>query len=157
MSSSPRDARVARVRRRWVLPAVVVAAAVASGGLATWWTTARGSNATQLPADWVVQENRRPGTSAWRIAKGSYGGVEGYASRVSARVGDSITLYVSTSAPAFRVEAYRMGWYQGLGGRLVWRSPEMPATAQPAPTIAAPTRTVTAVWEPSMRVHVSKD
>ncbi|MDQ1455980.1 MAG: hypothetical protein QOH28_1600, partial [Actinomycetota bacterium] len=123
--------------------------------LATWWTATRGSSGP--PADWVLQENRRPGTSAWRIANATYGGVEGYASRVSARVGDSITLYVSTSAPAFRVEAYRMGWYQGLGGRLVWRSPEVSAKAQPAPTIAGPTRTVTAEWEPSMRVHVSTD
>ncbi|MDP9335331.1 MAG: hypothetical protein M3Q30_18775 [Actinomycetota bacterium] len=76
---------------------------------------------------------------------------------MSARVGDSITLYVSTSAPVFRVEAYRMGWYQGLGGRLVWRSPDVSAKAQTAPTIAEPTRTVTARWEPSMRVHVSRD
>jgi hypothetical protein len=93
----------------------------------------------------------------WRIAKTSYGGVEGYASRVSARVGDTITLYVSTTAPVFRVEAYRMGWYQGLGGRLAWRSPEVPAKVQPAPSIIARTRTVTAVWEPSLRVDVSKD
>src|SRR5437016_5313188 len=149
-----RDAHAARGRRRWVLPAVLVVA-LASGGLVTWRTTTRGS--TVPPSDWVLQENRRPGTSAWRIANASYGGVEGYANRVSARVGDSITLYVSTSAPVFRVEAYRMGWYQGLGGRLVWRSPDVPAQAQPAPTIAAPTRTVTARWDPSMRVHVSKD
>src|SRR5437764_1121030 len=148
-------ARAARGRRRSVLLAAFVAAAVALGGLARWWTTTRGSSGP--PADWVLQENRRPGTSAWRIAIASYGGVEGYASRVSARVGDTITLYVSTSAPVFHVEAYRMGWYQGLGGRLVWRSPDVPAQAQPAPTIAATTRTVTAMWEPSMRVRVSRD
>jgi hypothetical protein len=104
-----------------------------------------------------VQENKRAGTSAWRIPRSSYGGVEGYVNRVSAGVGDSISLYVSTSAPVFHVEAYRMGWYQGLGGRLVWRSQDVRGKKQPAATITAPTRTVTAPWESSMRLHVSKD
>jgi hypothetical protein len=76
---------------------------------------------------------------------------------VSAQDGDSVTLYVSTSAPVFHVEAYRMGWYQSLGGRLVWQSPDVPGTAQAAPTIAKVTRTVNTKWDPSLLVHISKD
>ncbi len=147
--------RRARKRGRWILLAVVVAAAVASAALVTLRTRARGPS--DVAASWVVQENRRPGTSAWRIPTAEYGGVEGYLNRVSARVDDAISLYVSTAAPAFHVEAYRMGWYQGLGGRLVWRSPDMPGKQQPAATITAATRTVSAPWEPSMRVKVSQD
>jgi hypothetical protein len=148
-------ARAARDRRSWRVPAVFVAVVVIAGGLVAWRATTRGSSA--LPAGWVVAENQRPGTSAWRIATGSYGGVEGYANRVSAQDGDTITLYASTSAPVFHVEAYRMGWYQGLGGRLVWRSPDVPTKTQAAPTIAAVTRTVKTKWNPSTHIHISKD
>ena len=34
--------------------------------------------------------------------------------------GDNVTLFVNTKAATFHVEAYRMGYYQGIGGRLVW-------------------------------------
>ena len=76
---------------------------------------------TTTPANWVSAQNGRPGTSDWRIAKMRTAG-----SRVTGtsecQVGDSVTLYVTTPAKMFHVEAFRMGWYHGLGGRLVWRS-----------------------------------
>src|SRR2546421_12494280 len=104
-------ARAARGRRRWVLLAAFVAAAVALGGLATWWTTTRGASGP--PADWVLQENRRPGTSAWRIAIASYGGGEGYARRRRARLGDTTTLVSSTAEPARHIGAWRIGGWRG--------------------------------------------
>src|SRR5205085_3471946 len=151
-SENPRSARR---RGGWVLLAVLVTAAFVAAALVVQRTSGGGS--ADLPSGWVVRENRHPGTSAWRIPTASYGGVEGYANRVSAGIGDSISLYVSTSARAYHVEAYRMGWYQGLGGRLIWRSPELPGTRQPAATITTATRTVTASWKPSMHGRVSKD
>jgi len=42
-----------------------------------------------------------------------------------------VTLYVSSTAPRFRVEAYRMGYYGGKGGLLVWRSAEVTGRDQP--------------------------
>ncbi len=147
--------RRTRNRARWVWSAVLVVGAVAAAGVVTWTTRTHGRN--NLPTGWVAQENRRPGTSAWRIPTASYGGVEGYLNRTSAAIGDTVSLYVSTSAPTFHVVAYRMGWYQGLGGRLVWRSPEMPGEKQRAATLSEPTRTVSAPWEPTVRVKVSKD
>ena len=33
--------------------------------------------------------------------------------------GDDVAVFVSTTARAVQVQAYRMGFYQGLGGRLV--------------------------------------
>jgi hypothetical protein len=143
-------------RRRWLAPVIVVlAVAVAAGGLVAW--RASTSSGNTAPSTWVSEENRRPGTSDWRIAVNAYGGVEGYANRVSAKVGDSVTLYVTTTAKTFRVEAFRMGWYQGLGGRLVWRSADIRGRAQRAATIVAATRTVTTTWKPSLVVHVASD
>src|SRR5512132_2863292 len=83
---------------------------------------------------WVIVENRRPGTSGWRIAHpGPADAIEGWADHVSAAAGERVRLYVSTTAPRFQVRAYRMGWYGGRGARLVWRSPPLPGRRQPSP------------------------
>ncbi|MCU1465192.1 MAG: hypothetical protein JWM72_1120 [Actinomycetia bacterium] len=142
-------------RRRWVIPVVVVVVGVvALGGFVVRQTTRTSNTAAET---WVTRENRRPGTSAWRIATTAYGGVGGYANRVSAQIGEAVTLYVSTAAPVFHVEAFRMGWYQGLGGRLVWRSAEIRGEAQRPATVVKTTRTVTTTWKPSLHVQLSKD
>ena len=73
---------------------------------------------------------------------------------VCAVAGDSVALYVSTAAPTFHVEAYRMGYYQGLGGRLVWTSPETPGFHQARPAITYGTNMVEAHWQPSLHVHI---
>ena len=82
-----------------------------------------------VQASWVVAENQRPGTTAWKIKAGTPSGIAGYASTTYAAAGARVKLYVSTEAARFRVEAYRMGYYQGDGGRLVWQSGEIPGTS----------------------------
>ncbi len=68
----------------------------------------------------VVVENRRPGTDAWQLAKPAISReIEGYASETSINRGENINLYVNTDAPYFSYEVFRMGWYQGLGARLL--------------------------------------
>ena len=67
-------------------------------------------------ARWLVEENARPGTNNWVVTGiQTPHALEGYASQVSAVAGDDVTLFVNTTASAFHVEAYRMGYYQGLG------------------------------------------
>jgi hypothetical protein len=106
-------------------------------------------------ARWVVDENARPGTRDWSISRtGATHEIEGYADRVSAQAGDTATLYVSTTARTFHVEAYRMGWYGGLGGRLVWRSAETPGARQAEPSVLPVVNTVEARWRPSLPVVV---
>jgi len=143
----------ALARKRGVTTVVLIALVVAG---ATAWATTRGST-DSLRAGWLERENQRPGTSDWRIAPGKYGCVEGYANRVSAQPGDNVRLYVSTKAPVFHIEAYRIGWYQGLGGRLVWRSPDITGTVQPAPLFLTATRTISAAnWRTTTQVRITK-
>jgi len=86
-----------------------------------------------VEAAWVVAENARPGTTSWVIPPTvTPGRIAGFANLTDASIGDTVTLYVSTAAPTFRVVAYRMGWYQGTGGRQVWASAEVPGGVQPA-------------------------
>ena len=106
-------------------------------------------------ASWVQAENAKPGTSAWNVTNGGKpGDLEGYANQVSAVQGDTVTLYVSTTAPTFHVEAYRLGWYGGKGGRLVWQSAEMPGQKQAAATFTPGINMTEAHWNPSLRVTI---
>jgi hypothetical protein len=82
-------------------------------------------------ARWVIQENDRPGTTAWEI-HGSHAGIAGFASQVYARQGQQVTLYVSTTGPWFRAQAFRVGWYRGKGARLIWASARVAGSRQPA-------------------------
>jgi hypothetical protein len=106
-------------------------------------------------ASWVTVENRRPGTSGWRIAhEGPHQAIQGWADHVSATAGDRVRLYVSTTARRFQVKAYRMGWYGGLGGRLVWRSRQLPGRRQPPPTLTPGTNMVATHWHPSTTITI---
>ena len=103
-----------------------------------------------VEARWVIAENKRPGSTAWRI-RHARGSIVGFASRVYARRGQRVTLYVSTGAARFRAEAFRMGYYQGKGARLVWKSAEVPGKVQPRCPVTAATRMVSCSnWSPSV-------
>jgi hypothetical protein len=104
---------------------------------------------------WVAAENRRGGTTDWRITdRGPPHALEGYVDRVSASAGDPVTLYVNTTARRFRVEAYRMGWYGGKRARRLWRSQWQSGRRQAGPSLRPGTNMVEARWAPSLRFHV---
>jgi hypothetical protein len=103
---------------------------------------------------WVSRENARKGTSAWQIPRSAKHKIVGFAGKVSVNVGANVRLYVDTTADSFRVRAYRMGYYGGLGGRLIWTSRAVPGDNQPAPTITSDTNTVETAWDPSIAFRV---
>jgi hypothetical protein len=103
----------------------------------------------------IVAENRHPGTTDWRIRDvAASRGIEGYADHVSAHTGDAVNLYVSTTAGHYGVQAFRMGYYGGLGGRLIWQSSPQRGGLQVTPTVQPPTFLVEAKWKPTTTIHV---
>lgn len=106
-------------------------------------TKSKDRSGVELPtAGWLLAENRKPGTNAWVVTCVPVPhSIEGYPDHVSATLGDEVALHVSSNSPSFHVEAYRMGWYQGYGGRLVWKSDEVTGKpyAIPRPQTAAST------------------
>lgn len=105
---------------------------------------------------WVVAENRRPGTSAWNLSgQQTATGIMGYADHDYVRDGRTVTLRVSTAAPSFHVEAYRMGYYQGLGARLIWRSGEVPGTVQPPCPVTPGINMVECSWPMSLPIKLT--
>jgi hypothetical protein len=85
-----------------------------------------------VEATWVIDQNKLPGTTSWKLAPSPAGTIiEGFFNRTAAHSGQRVTLYVSTDAPSYQVDAYRMGYYQGTGARLVWKSKELTGVDQP--------------------------
>jgi hypothetical protein len=103
----------------------------------------------------IVAENAKTGHAWWVNTPQQAGDIEGYASQCSAALGDTVTLFVSTRAAHFHVEAYRMGYYQGIGARLVWQSDEATGTRQAQPTLVSSTNTIECNWNPSIGVPVT--
>jgi hypothetical protein len=82
--------------------------------------------------------------------------IAGFANSTSAEVSQTVTLYVTTNAPTFVVEAYRMGYYRGAGARLAWTSPQVAGHSQPTCPVTAGTNMVScANWSPSLRFTVT--
>jgi len=111
------------------------------------------------PTQTIAEENAKPGTPGWPVTgdAAAWDKVRGFADKVSAQRGDSVTLYVSTAAKTFQIDAYRMGYYQGIGARLVWRSDALPGGVQPAAVVDPATGMREAPWSPSATVAIGHD
>src|SRR4051812_23297397 len=74
------------------------------------------------PQNVVEAENCQPGTpeSAWGRNSGSGDStIQGFATDISFNIGQTVNFKVNTSATAYRIDIYRMGYYQGNGARLI--------------------------------------
>ena len=69
----------------------------------------------------VACENTLPGTpsSQWAIREPGDSSIVGFAAEQSVNAGQAIHFKVRTSASAYRIDIYRIGWYQGNGARRV--------------------------------------
>ncbi|HEX4433306.1 MAG TPA: N,N-dimethylformamidase beta subunit family domain-containing protein [Acidimicrobiales bacterium] len=109
-------------------------------------------------APWLIAENAKRGTLNWicNFNQPDHA-LEGFASQVSAVPGDDVAVFVSTTARAVQVQAYRMGYYQGLGGRLIVKTDFVPAKVQAAPVVTPGIGTVTCPWSPTLTLNITKD
>lgn len=106
----------------------------------------------------VSAENARPGSADWRLERPALGGeIEGYAGASSIARGESIALYVHTRAPTFTLEAFRFGWYAGVGARRVAGPIELTGTVQPMPAMDDETGLVDCAWETSYVLRTATD
>ncbi|WP_136707377.1 cell wall-binding repeat-containing protein [Agromyces sp. H66] len=106
----------------------------------------------------IVLENRKGGTSAWRLPWNGYTlandtnmAIKGYATAASVNKGESIGVRVRVASPGTAsYGVYRLGWYQGLGGRAM-ASGTFQAGSQPGcETQTSPnTGMITCPWDES--------
>lgn len=87
------------------------------------------------PNNPVYGENQRQGTGDWALSSPATNReIEGYASKTSAAPGEKISIYVNTASPKYGLEVFRLGWYGGLGGRLLQPAVERDGRIQVTPT-----------------------
>ncbi len=113
----------------------------------------------------IKDENAKPGTTDWLLTntrvdpKTQYRcpWIEGYCSRTSVQVGDTIELKISTSPPAkFTIDLFRLGYYGGKGGRFIERFGTLDGTPQPDPPIGE-VRLRQCTWETSHKLTIPAD
>jgi hypothetical protein len=111
----------------------------------------------------VQRENARPGNRGWEIPAGAGTVITGYASETSVAPGDTVRLHVAAPPGSrYRVLVYRLGWYGGIGGRLIACVPgcrsSRVAISQPAPTTPGRvTGLFRAPWLVTDRVQIPPD
>jgi hypothetical protein len=111
----------------------------------------------------VQRENARPGSRGWEIPASAGTVITGYASELSVAPGQSVHLHVAAPPGSrYRVLVYRLGWYRGLGGRLITCVPgcrsSRAAVAQPPATTPSPaTGLFRAPWRVTDQVRIPPD
>ncbi len=75
--------------------------------------------AAQCNPNPIVCENQNPGTTAWAISGAGDLTIQGFATDISVNVGQTINFKVSTPASKWHIDIYRLGYYQGNGGRFI--------------------------------------
>src|SRR5215472_630867 len=97
-------------RRSFIGTAAAAAAAVpAAGALAGCQPNPASGGHQARPARHIVPENSLPGDKHWPIRHlGAPDAIMGYAGHASVLPGESVDLYVSTTAREFTVKAFRM-------------------------------------------------
>jgi hypothetical protein len=89
----------------------------------------------------IVCENQQSGTpsSIWDISGSGDPTIQGFATQMSVDQGAPVGFKVNSGGP-FRIEIYRIGYYNGDGARLIATLPgPFPATSQPACISNGPT------------------
>jgi hypothetical protein len=90
-------------------------------------TPAAAKDPCASPANRIIAENCKPGnpSTEWDVNGNGDPTIEGFATDISYNVGGTAQFKINTNASRYRVDIYRMGYYRGLGARLV-------ATVKPA-------------------------
>ena len=98
----------------------------------------------------IIQENSLPGTTQWQLSNPANDTdlqIKGYASATSVNQGESIDFHVAVNpVQNFRIDIYRLGWYDGDGGRLVKSISSVTGETQPDLDIDADTGLISAPW-----------
>jgi Domain of unknown function (DUF4082)/Bacterial Ig domain len=69
----------------------------------------------------VACENTKPGnpSSQWNVSGAGSSNIQGFTTDISVNKGETARFKVRTPASAYRVDIYRMGFYGGMGARLI--------------------------------------
>lgn len=105
----------------------------------------------------VIVENAHPGTDRWQLASSPRGSIEGFASHTSVEAGETLRVYVNTTAPSYTIEFFRLGWYGGLGGRRMTAAVEATGRTQPIAPPDPETGRVECKWNDPYELEIPRE
>src|SRR5262245_22456896 len=87
------------------------------------------------PSNRIVAENCQTGSPAseWDLGGVDSSQIEGFATDISVDQGQTVQLKVNTTATAYRIDVYRLGYYAGMGARKVATIPDSATLKQRQP------------------------
>jgi len=133
-------------------------------GSAAWQARNSTLLAAPLPGT-IAEENAKPGTREWMLTntridpatKYRSPAVEGYTSHASIQAGERLQVMVSTNpASDVTIDFYRLGYYNGDGGRLMHRSGQLSGSTQPMPEVGD-RRLQNCQWDVSYELTIPDD
>jgi hypothetical protein len=82
---------------------------------------ALGQTTCTAPKNAIEAENCLPGTPAsqWYVDGAGSPNIQGFTTDISVNVGQTIFFKISTPSTSYRIDIYRMGYYQGNDGRFI--------------------------------------
>jgi hypothetical protein len=100
---------------------VALLALLVAGGLATAPAGAQAACSAPSGAAAIAAENANPGTpqNEWDIQGAGSASLQGFATEISVDCGSPVQFKIDSSAGAYRLDIYRMGYYAGNGARKV--------------------------------------
>jgi hypothetical protein len=105
------------------------------------------------PSRIVAEENLKPGALGWdHPGVGPDSVIGGYGLPLSLRAGDTLHMFISAQRRLVTISVYRLGWYGGIGARLVARHVR-PADRQPSCSAFSPGPSV-CDWSETDRVVI---
>ena len=83
----------------------------------------------------ITQENSMPGTpsTVWDINGAGDPSIQGFTTQQSYSNNETVQFKVNTTTTNWHIEIYRMGWYDGLGARLIETVHPSSPTSSPQP------------------------
>jgi len=137
--------------------AVAVCLAIVAISLPGGTRSGLAGHAQTLATNAIQAENQKTGTTGWKLtccSQDTVPRISGYAGVTSVAQGESIDLHVSTMDTSYDLQIYRMGWYGGLGGRLMGTISDLPGHDYPTPAPDPVTGTVDCNWPVGYQLNI---
>ena len=118
--------------RRFVAPtlvrlalAVAAIVALAHGWRSTGVTLVAAGSPCGPTVNPIACENQQAGVPAseWDLGANADQGIQGFATDISVKRGDTVFFKINTPAPQYAIDIYRLGYYQGNGARKMTAAP----------------------------------
>ena len=115
-----------RAIHRDVVPRLVALAIAISAALVAFAVAPAASRAdacTPPVTNQIACENSKPGSppSEWEVEKSGDQSIQGYATSMSVNRGDTVKFKIKSETSDYRIDIYRLGYYDNDGARL-WKS-----------------------------------